>query len=136
MVQPDGGTMNETGFDFLKWGLVLAAWPIWAPFARALWKEFQKAMRPEGGLTGPVPSPSERRRIEAEIAHEEPSQVHESIAHHKSQLGSGPGRQASAGTNRSGQARETAGPAAGNTGRTTFRRTGQASRGPQRPRFR
>lgn len=130
--------MEETGFDFLKWGLVLAAWPIWAPFAKALWKEFQRAMRPEGGLTGPIPSPAERRRIEAEVAQEELSQVHESIAHHRARrtAGARPGGQASAGAGQRGSARRTSGPTAGESGRATFRRTGQDSSGPRRPRFR
>ncbi len=130
--------MDETGFDFLKWGLVLVAWPIWAPFAKALWKEFQRAMRPEGGLTGPVPSAGERRRIEAQVAQEELSQVHESLAHHKARLTTRvrPRGQASSGAGGRGAARRTSGPAARDSGRATFRPTGHDSNGPERPRFR
>ena len=135
--------MNETGFDFLKWGLVLAAWPLWAPFAKALWKEFQKAMRPEGGLTGSIPSKAERLRIEEQVAQEEPSQVHESLAHHKTRLAAGarPGGQPSAGPDQAvarqrGAARRGLGPSGGGTDRAVFRRRGQGSGGPRRSGFR
>jgi len=143
--------MEETGFDFLKWGLVLAAWPIWAPFAKALWKEFQRAMRPEGGLTGPVPSKGQRQLIEEQVAQEELSQVHESLAHHKASLSAGArsGNQRSAGraagratggapggAKQQGAVRRGSNPTGGAAGRAVFRRRGQGSGGPQRPGFR
>ena len=78
--------MEETGTDFLKIGLILAAFPLWGPFAKALYEELQVALRPEGGLFGDNPSPRERRAIEAEIELEEMPQVHEPLAHLRDQL--------------------------------------------------
>tara|TARA_R110002126_G_scaffold10067_19_gene45153 strand:- start:272 stop:619 length:348 start_codon:yes stop_codon:yes gene_type:complete len=65
----------------LKWLVLLGSMPIWLPFAKALWSEFMLAMRPEGGLFGPIPSPVERKRIEEEMLREEPRQIHETLAH-------------------------------------------------------
>jgi hypothetical protein len=74
----------DLGFELLKYSLVLGTMPFWLPFAKALWQEFTKAMRPDGGLSGRVPSPRERREIEAHIeATEDSSQVHEPIAHRR-----------------------------------------------------
>lgn len=73
---------NETAFELVKYILALATLPLWGPFAKALWDEFLLALRADGGLSGPQPTPRERSRIEEEIeATEEPRQVHEPIAH-------------------------------------------------------
>jgi hypothetical protein len=65
----------------LKWLVLLGSMPIWLPFAKALWSEFMLAMRPEGGLFGPIPSPVERKRIDEQMLREEPRQIHETLAH-------------------------------------------------------
>lgn len=76
----------DLGFELLKYSLVLVTIPFWVPFAKALWEEFVRAMRPDGGLTGRVLSGRERREIEEHIAAtEESSQVHEPIAHLRTQ---------------------------------------------------
>lgn len=74
---------SEIGIAILKWTLLLGSMPIWGPFAKALWEEFKLAMRGDGGLSGPAPGPLERRRIDAELAREEPRQVHELLAHQR-----------------------------------------------------
>lgn len=61
----------------VKYLLLILSAPLWLPFAKALWGEFLKDMRPDGGLVGPIPSPVERQEIERRISREFPSQVHE-----------------------------------------------------------
>ena len=78
----DPQTQTDIGFELLKYGLLLGSAPLWLPFAKALWEEFLLALRADGGLTGPEPTPRERRAIEEELAAEgEYSQVHEPLAH-------------------------------------------------------
>jgi hypothetical protein len=45
--------------DILRWGLLIGATPIWWPFLRALWRDFNAALRDEGGLFGREPSAKE-----------------------------------------------------------------------------
>lgn len=61
----------------LKYTLVFATMPIWLPFAKVLWEEFSKDMRPDGGLYGPIPTEAQRTEILYRISREFPSQVHE-----------------------------------------------------------
>lgn len=67
--------------DLLKIVILAASFPIWGPFAKALWEEFRLALREDGGLTGNTPTPRELARIRETIAYEENSQVHEPVAH-------------------------------------------------------
>ncbi len=83
---------SDLAITLLKLILVMATFPVWGPFVRALWKEFTDAMRADGGLWGQAPTPRQRREIEADIeAQEDPRQVHEPIAHWRSAQGKGPG---------------------------------------------
>lgn len=61
----------------VKYLLLFLSAPLWLPFAKALWGEFLKDMRPDGGLVGPIPTPVQRKEIERRISREFPSQVHE-----------------------------------------------------------
>ena len=67
--------------SLLKYLLILASSPFWFPFAKALWDEFNDALRLDGGLFGDPPSRTERERIEREIAKEPPRLVSETLAH-------------------------------------------------------
>lgn len=67
--------------DILKYVLLIAAAPIWLPFAKALWEELNDALRPDGGLFGPEPTQAKREKILDEIAREDPRVVHEPLAH-------------------------------------------------------
>ncbi len=82
--------MEETGTDFLKIGLILASFPLWGPFAKALFEELELALRPEGGLFGAKPSPIQKKAIEAELSAEPISQVHEPKAHRANPVGIAP----------------------------------------------
>ena len=77
--QQDG----DLTITILKYVLVFITWPIWGPFAKALWEEFRDAMRWEGGFLKLPPTPAQRKALEAELEREEPRQVHELLAHHK-----------------------------------------------------
>ena len=64
---------NVTAIKIL---LIMLSAPIWIPFAKELWREFNLAMREDGGLFGPMPHPRKRREIQAEIEQEPPAQIH------------------------------------------------------------
>lgn len=81
----------------IKYLLLVLTAPLWLPFAKALWEEFNDAMREDGGLWGDDPSAVERERIRAEIANEPPRLLNEPIAHARSHAGDG---QATAGPGR------------------------------------
>lgn len=53
--------MNTT---LLKILVIILGAPLWMPFLRALWEEFNEALREEGGLLGREPNPKELERIE------------------------------------------------------------------------
>ena len=55
--------------------LMLSA-PIWIPFVKELWREFQLAMREDGGLFGPIPPPRKVREIREQIEQEPSPQIH------------------------------------------------------------
>lgn len=120
---------TDVGFELLKYILLLGSIPIWGPFAKALWDEFLRALRADGGLNGPEPTSRERKNIEARIAtEEESSQVHEPIANRRGGAGgwSTPPRPGS--TPRSAPAADP---------RRSFQRAGdQPKAAPGRPRFR
>lgn len=67
--------------SLLKYLLILISAPFWFPFAKALWDEFNDALRLDGGLFGDAPSRTERERIQREIAQEPPKLVSETLAH-------------------------------------------------------
>ena len=52
--------------DILRWVLLLAATPIWLPFLRMLWKDFNRALEEEGGVFGRPPAGREVERIRRE----------------------------------------------------------------------
>ena len=56
--------------------LLMISAPVWIPFVKELWREFNLAMREDGGLFGPIPHPRKRREILDEIAQEPPAQIH------------------------------------------------------------
>jgi hypothetical protein len=64
--------------DLLRWVLLIGATPIWLPFLRALWRDFNRALREDGGLMGTPPGPREleairsERQSEADPLHSEP----------------------------------------------------------------
>lgn len=52
--------------DILRWVLLIGATPLWLPFLRALWRDFNHALREDGGLMGSPPGPLELERMQAE----------------------------------------------------------------------
>lgn len=56
--------------DILRWVLLLGAMPIWLPFLRILWKDFNRALEEEGGIFGRAPNARDRERIRRERMHE------------------------------------------------------------------
>lgn len=58
--------MDPATKDILRYVILLAAAPIWVPFLRVLWRDFNEALRPEGGLLGQALSPRELERLERE----------------------------------------------------------------------
>lgn len=60
----------ELNLDLIKWLVIIVGIPIWWPFVRDLWKDFNGALREEGGLLGSPPPKSEMERIRREKAKE------------------------------------------------------------------
>jgi len=58
----------EYNEQILRWLLIFGAAPIWFPFLKALWDDFNSTLAEEGGLFGETPSLRERERIEKEKA--------------------------------------------------------------------
>jgi hypothetical protein len=56
----------ELNKDLLRWLLLIGATPIWLPFIRTLWRDFNHALRDEGGLIGVPPRGREAERLRAE----------------------------------------------------------------------
>lgn len=60
--------MDSETKDILRYVILLAAAPVWWPFLRMLWRDFNDALRPEGGLLGHALTPREREQLEREGA--------------------------------------------------------------------
>ena len=54
--------------ELLRWILLLGAAPLWWPFLRMLWKDFNDTLAEEGGLLGRPPGPREMQRLREERA--------------------------------------------------------------------
>jgi hypothetical protein len=50
----------------VKYTLLALTAPVWLPFAKALWREINDALRDEGGLLGATPTAAELAQIERE----------------------------------------------------------------------
>ena len=61
----------------VKYAILLASAPVWWPFLRELWNEFNDILAEEGGLLGRTPPEHEIRRIRAEKARRESALVRE-----------------------------------------------------------
>ncbi len=48
----------------VKYAVIALSAPIWLPFVRALWKELNDSLRPEGGILGLAPSQKELEALE------------------------------------------------------------------------
>jgi hypothetical protein len=56
----------EINKDLVRWVLFIGGMPIWVPFIRILWRDFNHALRDEGGLIGAPPRGREAERLKAE----------------------------------------------------------------------
>jgi len=56
----------EWNKEILRWALVIGAAPVWLPFLRTLWRDFNEALREEGGLFGTAPTARELEKIRAQ----------------------------------------------------------------------
>ena len=69
----------ELNKEILRWVLMLGAMPIWLPFILTLWKDFNDALREDGGLLGDAPSPRELEIIRREKAQKPDLLINEPI---------------------------------------------------------
>jgi hypothetical protein len=53
----------EINIELLRWILLIGAAPIWWPFLRTLWRDFDQALAEEGGVFGRAPGPLELEEI-------------------------------------------------------------------------
>ena len=65
--------------EILRYVIVLVSAPIWVPFLRMLWRDFNASLREEGGLFGQPPTQLERERDPALRKPLEPQLVSEEI---------------------------------------------------------
>jgi hypothetical protein len=56
----------ELNSEPVKYAVIALSAPVWLPFAKALWREFNDALRDEGGILGAAPSAAELAAIERE----------------------------------------------------------------------
>lgn len=73
--------MSDLNKDLLRWVLLIGTAPVWWPFLRTLWRDFNDALREEGGLFGRRPSARELERIQQERSQSPPTLTHEPWAH-------------------------------------------------------
>ncbi len=71
----------------VKYAIVALSFPLWGPFAKAMWKEFNDALRDEGGLFGAPPTPEQLRAIERERGRFRSGMVSVTWAEHERQQG-------------------------------------------------
>jgi hypothetical protein len=64
----DGQPRVDINKDILRWVLLIAATPLWLPFLRILWRDFNRALEDEGGIFGKPPPAREADRIRREKA--------------------------------------------------------------------
>ena len=57
------GRTMELNTDLLRWILLIGAAPVWWPFLRTLWRDFDAALAEEGGVFGRAPGPRELEQI-------------------------------------------------------------------------
>jgi hypothetical protein len=60
----------EINREILRWVILIGAAPIWWPFLRMIWADFNDALREDGGLFGKPPSPRELERLRRERANQ------------------------------------------------------------------
>jgi hypothetical protein len=53
----------EWNKEILRWVLLIGAAPVWLPFLRILWRDFNSALREEGGLFGQPPTARELEEL-------------------------------------------------------------------------
>src|SRR6188474_3414559 len=58
----------EINKDILRWVLLIGAMPIWIPFLFTLWRDFNDALREDGGLLGSPPTGRELEQVRQELA--------------------------------------------------------------------
>lgn len=72
----------------VKYVVIALSAPVWMPFARALWKELNDSLRPEGGVLGLAPSEKELEALNKSEGQHDTPLVSETWAEHET--GSGP----------------------------------------------
>jgi len=55
----------EVNTELLRWILLIGAAPLWWPFLKTLWRDFDDTLAEEGGIFGRTPGPKELERIRA-----------------------------------------------------------------------
>lgn len=54
--------------EVLRWVFLIGATPIWIPFLFTLWRDFNNALRLDGGLLGSPPTGRELEAVQRELA--------------------------------------------------------------------
>ncbi len=67
----------EINRDLIRWAILIGAAPIWWPFVKTLWLDFNRALREEGGLFGREPAGRELEILREERRKEPESLVSE-----------------------------------------------------------
>lgn len=67
----------NVNLPIVKYAILVLAAPVWWPFVKALWKEFNDILVEEGGLLGRTPDEDELREIRRRKARRESALVRE-----------------------------------------------------------
>ncbi len=84
----------EINREILRWVILIGAMPIWLPFLITLWRDFNDALREDGGLLGSAPDAKELERIRKERGEKVELLVNEPIIrpdeHRRPRMATGP----------------------------------------------
>lgn len=76
----------------VKYAIIALSAPVWLPFARALWREFNDSLRDEGGVFGHAPTAAELAAIERERGRFHTSLLNVTWEEHEREQARGPAR--------------------------------------------
>jgi hypothetical protein len=78
----------------VKWVLILASAPLWLPFFRALWKDWNDSLRDEGGLLGLTPTTAELSQLDKQRGKHRSTMLSVTWEEYERARGSAPARRA------------------------------------------
>ena len=117
--------MSDLNRDILRWLLIFGSAPVWWPFLRTLWRDFNAALEEDGGLFGRAPTGRELERVRRARAARPSTLLSERL------VKPGDRRRARLGARNSGRAGASAGAGSGaGSGRAAGSDTGAARTAP------